>query len=205
VRFLAKAGAGAAAAITFLLVAGCGTSPPATATPTGAPPVPNGSPATSATGRIGSGCGFIPHRGDGSFRSIRSQRVVRAAASNPQLSVFASAIKSAALTGHLDRMHAYTLFVPVNSAFEGLSKNEVDYLRQPANVAKVVRRQVVPHPITPAQIARGLSVTTLAGSKLALGKSGSDYRVGTATVVCGNIKAANATIYVIDEVLLPPR
>jgi len=119
--------------------------------------------------------------------------------------VFASAIKSAALTGNLDRMHAYTLFVPVNSAFEALSKNDVTYLRQPANVAKVIRRQVVPRPVTPVQIARGVSVTTLAGSKLVLAKSGSDYRVDNATVVCGNIKAANATIYVIDKVLLPPR
>jgi hypothetical protein len=205
VRLLGKAGVGTTAALAFLLLAGCGTSPAAPATPTGSPPPPIGSPSTSATGRIGAGCGFIPHRGDGSFRSIRSQQVVRAAASNPQLSVFTSAIKSAALTRNLDRMRAYTLFVPVNSAFEALSRNEVNFLRQPANVAKVIRRQVVRRPITPVQIARGVSVTTLAGSKLVLGKSGSDYRVDNATVVCGNIKAANATIYVIDKVLLPPR
>jgi uncharacterized surface protein with fasciclin (FAS1) repeats len=29
--------------------------------------------------------------------------------------------------------------------------------------------------------------------------------VNAATVVCGNIKTANATIYVIDRVLLPPK
>lgn len=144
-------------------------------------------------------------RGDGSFRSLSTQQVVQAAASNPQLSVFSSAIKSAALTGKLDRLRAFTLFVPMNSAFEALSKPDGQYLRHQANVAKVVRHQVVAHLVTPAQIARGTTVTTLSGSKLTLGKQGQDYRVDGATVVCGNIKAANGTIYVIDKVLLPSK
>jgi uncharacterized surface protein with fasciclin (FAS1) repeats len=43
------------------------------------------------------------------------------------------------------------------------------------------------------------------GSKLTTSGSGTSFKVnGKANIVCGNIKAANATIYVIDTVLQPP-
>jgi uncharacterized surface protein with fasciclin (FAS1) repeats len=194
------------AGIAVLVAAGCGTSPPSPATPTGSPPLPLQSPAhTTATGHVGDGCGFIPAKGTGSFGSMTGQPTVTATASNPQLSVFTSAIKSASLTGKLNRMHSYTLFVPVNSAFEALDKSDVAFLHKQSNLVTVIRRQVVPARISPARIASGGSVTTLAGSKLTLGKSGSAYRVNQATVVCGNIRTSNGTIYVIDKVLLPPR
>ncbi len=198
--------ASVAAGLVALAAVGCGTSPPAPATPTGAPPLPLSSPQKqTGTKPVGAGCGFIPRHGAGSFGSISGQRVVTATASNPQLSVFSSAIRSASLAGELDKMRSFTLFVPVNSAFAGLQKSDLSFLRQHSNLVKVVRRQVVPARITPTRMARGGSVTTLAGSKLTLAKSGSSFRVDQATVVCGNIRAANGTIYVIDRVLLPPR
>ena len=207
-RFFAKSVAGliAGLAATVALVAvGCGTSPPSPATPTAGAPLPLSGPSPAATRPVGAGCGFIPTRGAGSFGSISGQRVVKAASGNPQLSVFTSAIRSAALGGELDRMKSFTMFVPVNSAFAALDKSDISFLRKQSNLVQVVRRQVVPTRITPARMARGGSVTTLAGSKLTLGKSGGAYRVDQATVVCGNIKASNGTIYVIDRVLLPPR
>jgi uncharacterized surface protein with fasciclin (FAS1) repeats len=186
----------ASAAVLLLLtaVAGCGAARVPAASP---------SPSTSP-GRIGSGCGFIPVRGPGSFTSMSTQRVAAAAASNPQLSVFSSAIKTAALDGRLNARHAFTLIIPVNSAFSALSAAQITYLRKPANLAAMVRRHVVPAGLTPARIARGGSVGTLSGARLVLAKRGADYQVNAATVLCGNIKTANGTIYVIDRVLLPP-
>lgn len=136
---------------------------------------------------------------------MSGQRIAAAASGNPQLSVFSSAIKATALDRELNRMRAFTLFIPVNSAYAALTKAQVEFLRNPANVTKVVRRQVVAHPVTPAEIARGGSVVTLSGSKLALGKRGQTYRVNRANVLCGNIRTANGTLYVIDRVLLPPK
>jgi uncharacterized surface protein with fasciclin (FAS1) repeats len=136
---------------------------------------------------------------------MSGQRAATAASGNRQLSVFSSAIRAAALRGELDRMRAFTLFIPVNSAFAALSARQLNFLRNPANLVDVVRRQVVPHPVTPAQIARGGSVVTLSGARLALARQGRAYRVNRATVLCGNIKTANGTLYVIDKVLLPPK
>jgi len=206
-RSRASVGVALFAALLTAGAVGCGTSPPSPARPTGAPPLPTGSaPATAApTAHVGADCGFIPAHGAGSFRSISAQRVVTATSSNPQLSVFSSAIRSAAQQNELNQMRSFTLFIPVNSAFAALSRQEITFLHNPANLARVVRRQVVPARITPAQIARGGTVSTLSGSKLALGKQGTSYRVSEATVLCGNIRAANGTLYVIDKVLLPPK
>jgi uncharacterized surface protein with fasciclin (FAS1) repeats len=33
--------------------------------------------------------------------------------------------------------------------------------------------------------------------------SGESFKVGQANVVCGNVQTANATVYIIDSVLLP--
>lgn len=202
-RSHASFGVALRAALLAVLAAGCGMSPPAPASPTGAPPVPGSSP--SATAHVGAGCRLIPARGVGSFGALSGQRTATALSSSPQLSVFSSAIRAAALRGELNRMRPSTFFIPVNSAFAALSKSEVNFLRNRANLVQVVRQQVVPHTVTPARIAQGGTVVTLSGHRLALAKQGGAYLVNRATVLCGNIKTANGTLYVINKVLLPRR
>jgi uncharacterized surface protein with fasciclin (FAS1) repeats len=195
-----------AAALLSVVVVGCGTSPPSPARPTGAPPIPGPSTRPASTSaHVGADCSLIPVHGPGSFTSMRRQRAAAAASSNPQLSAFSSAVRAASLDVALNQMRAFTLFVSTNTAFAALSKASVNFLHNPAHLVTVVRRQVVPAEITPAQIARGGSVPTLSGSRLALAKKGNVYRVNHATVLCGNIKTANGTLYVIDQVLLPQK
>jgi hypothetical protein len=203
-RSHASFGVALIAALVTLTAAGCGTSPPSPASPTGAPPLPLQSRSPSATSaHIGTDCGLIPRRGTGSFGAMSGQRAAAAASRSPHLSEFSLAIRAAALDRELNRMRSFTLFVPDNRAFAALSSVQRNYLGIPAHVANVVRHQVVPHSVTPAQIARGGSVVTLSGGRIALGRRGRTYRVGRATVLCGNIKTANGTLYVIDKVLLP--
>lgn len=193
-----------AALLTAAAVA-CGTAPPAPASPTGGPPLPLSSPTRSTTASIGAGCGLFPAHGSGSLGAMSAMRTFTAASRNPHLSAFSSAIRAASLSAELNRMRSFTLFIPVNSAFAELSPAQLHFLRSRANLVDLVRHQVVPHPVTPAQIARGARVTTQSGDLLALGKQGRAYRIDRATVLCGNIKTANGTLYVIDKVLLPPR
>jgi uncharacterized surface protein with fasciclin (FAS1) repeats len=62
---------------------------------------------------------------------------------------------------------------------------------------------VVPGQLTPDQLAG--THKTLEGGKITVKGSGEDFTVGNggAKVVCGNIPTANATVYVIDSVLMP--
>ena len=61
---------------------------------------------------------------------------------------------------------------------------------------------VVPGQLAPDQLAG--SYKTLQGCTIRVSGSGEDFKVnGNASVVCGNVKTANATVYLIDQVLLP--
>ena len=71
---------------------------------------------------------MIPATGKGSIGSMSSEQAVRAAASNPQLSVFIAAVRTAGLDKTLNTRHAYTLFIPANSAFAALTKTQIVHL-----------------------------------------------------------------------------
>lgn len=204
-RSHASLGVALLAALLTLTAAGCGTTPPAPASPTGSPPLPLSGRTPPTTAHIGAGCGFIPVHGIGSFGAMRKQRAFTAASRHPELSVFNSAIRTAGLSVQLNRMRSFTLFIPVNSAFAALSGQQLNFLRDRAYLIDLVRHQVVTHPVTPAEIARGGEVSALSGAKLGLMRQGREYRISQATVLCGDIATANGTLYVIDKVLLPAR
>jgi len=42
------------------------------------------------------------------------------------------------------------------------------------------------------------------GEKLEVTGSGNSLQVNDASVICGGVQTANATVYLIDEVLTPP-
>jgi uncharacterized surface protein with fasciclin (FAS1) repeats len=202
----------AIAATVALTAAGCGTS----GTSGG-----SGAPGTSAThhpmaehhsmhhsmteaAMIGSDCGMVPTTGMGSFHSMSMDPVVTAAMHSPLLTAFAADAKAAGLTGDLNSMHAITVFAPENSAFSGLSRHDMHMMmHSPSDLASILKYHIVDSKVTPAELTSGMSVTTLAGGSLKLSKMGSVYEVNNADVVCGNIPAANATIYVINKVLMP--
>ena len=69
-------------------------------------------------------------------------------------------------------------------------------------LTKVLTNHVVPGRLAPDQLPG--EHKTLAGTTLTVTGSGEAYKVGEANVVCGNVQTANATVYIIDQVLTPP-
>jgi len=49
-----------------------------------------------------------------------------------------------------------------------------------------------------------MTLTTVEGSQLKTSRMGSVYEVNNADVTCGNLHTANATVYIINTVLMPP-
>ena len=195
-----------------LTVAACGTTNTTAATPTGGAgpvsvtPKPGASslPAAGAAARVGADCAMIPVKGKGSVSSMTTEQALKAASTNPQLSVFIAAVKRAGLDKTLNTRHSYTLIVPANSAFASLSKSEITQLRNSGFLFKTVRYHALKSKIGPQEFAAGARPLTLQGKPLTLSKSGSVYKVNGATVLCGNIKTRNATVYIVNKVLLPP-
>ncbi|MFF9364629.1 fasciclin domain-containing protein [Streptomyces griseoluteus] len=154
----------------------------------------------SPSGTFGPGCSALSQKAD-----TAKDKVVDAAAAYPQLSQLVSAAVRAHLTDTLNNKSAVTVFAPNNDAFKKVTTSQLSsLLNNEGQLKKVLTYHVVDKQITPDQLSNG-SFTTVEGGKLTTSGSGTDFKVnGKANIVCGNIKAANATIYVVDSVLQPP-
>jgi uncharacterized surface protein with fasciclin (FAS1) repeats len=130
--------------------------------------------------------------------------VATAASHNPVLSTLVTAVGKAGLVDSLNSAQGITVFAPINDAFAKLPKATLDKaLGDPKGLlSTVLTYHVVPGRLTPEQLP-GMH-KTLEGATLDVTGSGDSFSVnGSAKVVCGNVQTANATVYLIDGVLLP--
>ena len=165
-------------------------------------------PSTSTTAAMsdtpfGAGCAAVPKDGKGSFAGMATDAVATAASNNPVLSQLVGAVKAAGLVSTLNSAKDITVFAPTNSAFAALPKATLNAaMKDPKGLlTKVLTNHVVAGRLTPAQLAGDHK--TLAGTTISVTGSGESFKVGQANVVCGNVQTANATVYIIDSVLLP--
>ena len=165
-------------------------------------------PSTTTTAAMsdtpfGAGCAAVPKDGKGSFSGMATDPVATAASNNPVLSQLVGAVKAAGLVSTLNSAKDITVFAPTNSAFAALPKATLEAaMKDPKGLlTKVLTNHVVAGRLTPAQLAGDHK--TLAGTTITVTGSGESFTVGHANVVCGNVQTANATVYIIDSVLLP--
>jgi uncharacterized surface protein with fasciclin (FAS1) repeats len=158
----------------------------------------------SASGPFGAACSAVPASGAGSLDALAQDPVATAAANTPQLSTLVTTVKKADLVDTLNSAQGITVFAPTNDAFSALPKSTLDQALGDPNglLTTVLTYHVVPGQLTPDQLTGPHK--TLQGATLEVTGSGQDFTVnGNSRVVCGNIKTANATVYLIDQVLLP--
>jgi uncharacterized surface protein with fasciclin (FAS1) repeats len=156
-------------------------------------------------GQFGTACSAVPTSGEGSFAGMAKAQVATAASNNPVLSTLVTAVTAAKLGDTLNSAKDITVFAPTNDAFAAMDKATLDSaMKDPSGLlSKVLTYHVVQGRLTPETLAG--THKTLAGSDLTVEGSGTNFKVnGKAMVVCGNVQTANATVYIIDGVLLPP-
>ena len=159
----------------------------------------------SADAPFGSACAGVPTSGSGSFNGMAQDPVATAASNNPALSTLVTAVTAAGLGETLNTTDDITVFAPTNDAFAALDKATLDAaMADPKGLlTTVLSYHVVPGRLAPDQLAG--THTTLQGGTIEVAGSGEAFTVnGTAKVVCGNVQTKNATVYIIDGVLLPP-
>ncbi|MFE6890081.1 fasciclin domain-containing protein [Streptomyces sp. NPDC057694] len=153
---------------------------------------------------FGSACSSVPKDGAGSFDGMAKDPVATAASNNPALSTLVTAVKKAGLVDTLNNAKNITVFAPTNDAFAKIPKADLDkVLADKAKLTQILTYHVVGQKLAPKDLANG-SFDTLEKSKLTTSGSGESYKVNdSANVVCGNVKTANANVYIIDSVLMP--
>nr|WP_240982212.1 fasciclin domain-containing protein [Streptomyces sp. S3(2020)] len=159
---------------------------------------------TSSDEPFGAACSAVPEDGAGSFDGMAKDPVATAASNNPALSTLVTAVKKAGLVDTLNNAQNITVFAPTNDAFAKIPKATLDkVLNDKAQLTKILTYHVVGQKLAPEDLENG-SFDTLEKSKLTTSGSGESYTVNdSAKVVCGNVKTANANVYIIDTVLMP--
>lgn len=157
----------------------------------------------TAAAPFGEGCSAVPESGKGSFNGMAKDPVATAASNNPALKTLVSAVTEADLASTLNSSKDITVFAPTNDAFEAMDQATLDKaMGDPKGLlTTVLTHHVVEGRLTPEDLAG--THETLAGDKITVEGSGEDFTVGEASVVCGDVQTANATVYIIDGVLLP--
>ena len=166
--------------------------------------------ATPAAGPVGPGCAGYAEKvptGPGSVSGMAAGNVTAATANNPLLSTLDSA-----LTGKLnpnvnlvDTLNGgeFTVFAPTDEAFAKIDPATIEKLKtDSALLTSILTYHVVPGQADPAQVVG--THKTVQGTTLTVTGSGHDLKVNDANVVCGGVTTTNATVYLIDTVLLPP-
>ena len=203
----------AAAAVCTVSLSACGggaapAAAPAPVAPSAAPMAPMApsmAPSGSAAGEFGAGCAAVPTDASnpGSFAAMAKVPVATAASGNPVLSTLVTAVKKANLVDSLNSAQGITVFAPANSAFDKIPSNTLNgVLADNDQLTKVLTYHVVPGRLSPDQLAG--THKTLEGQDLTVAGSGTAFTVnGNSSVMCGNVQTENATVYIVDTVLMP--
>jgi uncharacterized surface protein with fasciclin (FAS1) repeats len=215
-RVLAVSALGAGLALSMAACSSSGSSasggssaaasPTMAASTAGSPAAAAGSASGGATTMdFGSGCAAVPASGAGSFTGMATAPVATAASANPVLSTLVAAVKKAGLVDTLNSAQNITVFAPDNAAFAKIPAATLDkVLDNKAELTKILTYHVASGRYTPAQLASGTAIKTLEGGTVMPTMANGTYTVNGANVVCGNVQTANATVYIIDTVLMPP-
>lgn len=201
----------AAAALCTVSLSACGggATPAAAPAPAAAPmaapsTAPSGS-AVAAGGEFGAGCAAVPtdSSNPGSFAAMAKVPVATAASGNPALSTLVTAVRKANLVDSLNSAKGITVFAPANTAFEKIPSATLSgVLTDNDQLTKVLTYHVVAGRLSPDQLAG--THKTLEGQDLTVAGSGTAFTVnGSSSVVCGNVQTENATVYIVDTVLMP--
>lgn len=159
---------------------------------------------------VGPGCAGYAQQvpvGPGSVGELAKVPVATAAANSPVLTTLAAAL-SGQLNPQVNLVSTlnggqFTVFAPTNDAFAKIDAATLDKLKTDANLlTSILTYHVVAGQAGPDAVVG--THKTVQGADVTVSGSGDHLMVNNANVVCGGIQTTNATVYLIDSVLLPP-
>jgi len=160
---------------------------------------------------VGSGCAAYAEQvpdGDGSVEGMSLDPVATAASNNPLLTTLTAAVSGQVNpdVNLVDTLNSgeFTVFAPVDEAFAKIDPATIESLMAPENaetLTSILTYHVVSGQILPADIEG--THETVQGGEVTVTGSGDSIMVNDASVICGGVQTSNATVYLIDTVLMP--
>ena len=153
-----------------------------------------------------------------SITATSQTTIVDIALSSKDHSTLVAAVKAAGLVETLNSAGPFTVFAPVNAAFDKLPAGTVETLLKPENKAlltSILTYHVVAGNIDAAAVVAAIkagngkaTLQTVSGKKLVASiENGNviltDEKGGIAIVTATDLKGSNGVIHVIDTILMP--
>ncbi|MDH3322182.1 MAG: fasciclin domain-containing protein [Flavobacteriaceae bacterium] len=150
--------------------------------------------------------------------SIGTPTIVGVAAANENFSTLVAALKAADLVDALNGDGPFTVFAPVNAAFDKLPDGTVDGLLKPESkktLTAILTYHVVAGKFMAADVVKAIndnngkfSIPTLQGGTLTASLSGgnvilTDSKGNTSKIIITDVNASNGVIHAIDTVVMP--
>lgn len=164
-----------------------------------------------AANLVGAGCAGYAEQvpdGAGSVAGMALDPVATAASNNPILTTLTAAVSGGLNPGVdlVDTLNGgeFTVFAPTDDAFAKLDPATIETLKTDTTLlTTILTYHVVPGKTQPADVVGTLE--TVQGGTVEVAGSGDNLTVnGASAVVCGGVQTANAVVYLIDTVLMPP-
>lgn len=132
--------------------------------------------------------------------------IVEVAVGNENFTTLVAAVTAAGLVDTLAGEGPFTVFAPVNSAFDALPEGTVENLVKPENkdtLTGILTYHVVAGNVHAADLTDGQKVTTVNGQELTVSIQDGIVKINDSTVIIPDVEASNGTIHAIDSVLMP--
>lgn len=132
--------------------------------------------------------------------------LVEVAAGNENFKTLVAAVTAAGLVDALAGEGPFTVFAPVDTAFQALPEGTVETLVKPENketLTGILTYHVVAGLVHASDLSDGQVVTTLNGQTLAVSIQDGVVKINNATVIIPDVEASNGVVHAIDMVLMP--
>ena len=132
--------------------------------------------------------------------------IVETAVANGSFNTLVAAVKAAGLVETLSGTGPFTVFAPVDAAFDALPAGTVDTLVKPENKAQltgILTYHVVAGKVMSSDLTDGMTATTVNGQTVTFKLTGGKVMVNDAEVLIADVDTDNGVVHAINAVLMP--
>ena len=139
-------------------------------------------------------------------QNSRIMNIVETAVANGSFNTLVAAVKAAGLVETLSGTGPFTVFAPVDAAFDALPAGTVDTLVKHENKAQltgILTYHVVAGKVMSSDLTDGMTATTVNGQTVTFKLTGGKVMVNNAEVIIADVDTDNGVVHAINAVLMP--
>ncbi|MGB6152931.1 MAG: fasciclin domain-containing protein [Pricia sp.] len=132
--------------------------------------------------------------------------IVETAVNHGSFKTLVAAVTAADLVGTLRSEGPFTVFAPLDDAFDALPAGTVDTLIKPENKEKltgILTYHVLAGKVMSTDLADGMKAKTVNGQEITVHLKDGKVFINEAEVVLADVETDNGVVHAIDKVIMP--